>query len=48
MQTISSPISQTSDTDKEQLPQIAYIPLLQKALDGLDTSLDEELDRYRQ
>ncbi len=47
MQTISSPISQTSDTDKEQLPQIAYIPLLQKALDGLDTSLDEELDRYR-
>ncbi|NJL42421.1 MAG: hypothetical protein HC935_01465 [Pseudanabaena sp. SU_2_4] len=47
MQTISSPISQTSDTDKEQLPQISYIPLLQKALDGLDTSLDEELDRYR-
>jgi hypothetical protein len=47
MQTINSPISQTSDTDKEQLPQIARIPLLQKALDGLDTSLDEELDRYR-
>jgi hypothetical protein len=47
MQTISSPISQTSDTDKEQLPQIAYVPLLKKALDGLDTSLDEELDRYR-
>lgn len=47
MQTLSSPTSQTSDIDKEQLPQIASIPLLQKALDGLDTSLDEELDRYR-
>lgn len=47
MQTLSSPISQTSDINKEQLPRIASIPLLQKALDGLDTSLDEELDRYR-
>jgi hypothetical protein len=47
MQTINSPISQTADPDQEQLPQIARIPLLRKALDGLDTSLDEELDRYR-
>jgi hypothetical protein len=47
MQTISSPISQTLDRDKGQLPEIAYVPLLQKALDGLDISLDEELDRYR-
>ncbi len=47
MQTLNSPISQTSDLDKNQLPQIASIPLLKKALDGLDTSLDQELDRYR-
>ncbi|WP_019501739.1 hypothetical protein [Pseudanabaena sp. PCC 6802] len=48
MQTVNHSNSQaTTSKGTARLPQIAYVPLLQTALSSLDTSLDEELERYR-
>lgn len=48
MQTVNHSKSQArTSKEPDRLPQIAYVPLLQNALSSLDTSLDEELERYR-
>jgi hypothetical protein len=48
MQTVNRSNSQiAASNEADRLPPIAYVPLLQNALSSLDTSLDEELERYR-